>query len=102
MQIFHWLMTAKRCGDIPKEMSNFGISPVKPVIESSRSQCIDDIYNILMIYFKGNESLTGRVSGILYACSNISLAKLKAYLSGDIKGLYKIVVTITDQLSVSF
>ena len=95
-------MPAKKYGNIPKEMSNFGILPVKLVTKSLRSQCIDDIYEILMVYFKGNDSLTGRVSGILYACSDLSLAKLKAYLPGDIKGLYKIVVTITDQLSVSF
>ena len=102
MQIFHWLMSVKRCGNISEKKSNFGISLVKLVIESSKNQCINDIYDILMIYFKGNESLTGRVTGILYACSDISLAKLKAYLSEDIKRLYKIVVTITNKLTASF
>ena len=96
--IYHWLMTIKYTYNISK--IDFKVSPADSNDNSLRREYADAVYDITLKYLKGEEELTGRIVGILYASCIIPLCKLKEYSTTDKEGLYKVIEDIKSKITI--
>lgn len=97
--IFHWLMTIKQTYNIPK--FDFKVYSVDFNYAPLRRKYADAVYDVTIEYLKGDEELTGKIVGILYASCVVPLRKLEEYSTTDKEGLYNAIEDIKGKITVN-